>query len=156
VEVKAGECHFLPAGTAHSIGPGLLIAEIQTPSDTTYRVFDFNRVDDTGKSRPLHIEQALESLHFDAGGDKLSVMTAGRLVDCEYFKIDKRQQTNGSEVVLKAGDMKAEIFLSGFGKIAGAGGIAVDFKAGDCVLIAAEYEGVMQFGDDSEYLTVTI
>ena len=63
VPVEAGECHFLPAGTAHSIGAGLLIAEIQTPSDTTYRVFDWNRVDDTGKARELHIEEALESIH---------------------------------------------------------------------------------------------
>ena len=62
VPVKQGECHFLPAGTAHSIGAGLLIAEIQMPSDTTYRVFDWNRVDDTGKHRQLHIEQALESI----------------------------------------------------------------------------------------------
>jgi len=43
VTVEKGQCHFLPAGTAHAIGPGLLIAEIQMPSDTTYRVFDWNR-----------------------------------------------------------------------------------------------------------------
>jgi mannose-6-phosphate isomerase class I len=43
VTIREGECHFLPAGTAHSIGAGILIAEIQTPSDTTYRVYDWNR-----------------------------------------------------------------------------------------------------------------
>jgi mannose-6-phosphate isomerase len=89
VEVRAGECHFLPAGTAHAIGAGLLIAEIQTPSDTTYRVFDWNRKDKDGKSRPLHIDEALESIHFDSSGDNLSVTSIGRLVDSEYFKIDK-------------------------------------------------------------------
>ena len=58
VEVKPGECHLLPAGTTHAIGAGLLIAEIQLPSDTTYRVFDFNRTDAAGTSRQLHIDQA--------------------------------------------------------------------------------------------------
>jgi len=57
----------LPAGTAHAIGPGLLIAEIQTPSDTTYRVFDWNRVDDSGKARELHVAEALEQAAL--GGD---------------------------------------------------------------------------------------
>ena len=46
VPVTPGECHFIPAGTAHSLGAGLLIAEVQTPSDTTYRTFDWNRVGD--------------------------------------------------------------------------------------------------------------
>ena len=45
IPVAVGECHFLPSGTCHAIGAGLLIAEIQQPSDTTYRVFDWNRVD---------------------------------------------------------------------------------------------------------------
>ena len=80
----------LPAGRdCPRLGAGLLIAEVQTPSDTTYRVFDWNRVDDTGKPRQLHIAEALESIHFDVTPDKLPVTTVGRLVDCEYFKVDK-------------------------------------------------------------------
>ena len=51
-------------GHAHAIGAGLLIAEIQTPSDTTYRVFDWNRVDKSGKARPLHIEEAIGEYSF--------------------------------------------------------------------------------------------
>ena len=92
VPVKAGECHFIPAGTVHSLGAGLLIAEVQTFSDITYRVFDWNRVDDSGKPRPLHVAEALESIHFDVTPDKLPVTTVGRLVDCEYFKVDKGHQ----------------------------------------------------------------
>ncbi|MHC4071738.1 MAG: type I phosphomannose isomerase catalytic subunit [Planctomycetota bacterium] len=115
VPVKRGECHFLPAGTAHAIGPGLLIAEIQTPSDTTYRVFDWNRVDDAGNTRELHIEQALESIHFDMSGDDLPVTTMGRLVDCEYFKVDKGHQGKNCEVLLSPDGMKTLIILSGFG-----------------------------------------
>jgi mannose-6-phosphate isomerase len=156
VSVEAGQCHFLPAGTAHSIGAGLLIVEIQTPSDTTYRVFDWNRVDDTGKARPLHIEEALKSIHFGASGDNFSVTTMGRLVDCKYFKIDKGHQAKGSELQLWPGKMKTLIVLAGSGTITGTEGNAVEFKAGDCLLVPAAYEGAMRFTNDTQYLTVTI
>jgi mannose-6-phosphate isomerase len=156
VTVKAGECHFLPAGTAHSIGAGLLIAEIQTPSDTTYRVFDFNRVDDTGKPRQLHIEAALESIHFDASEDNLSVTTTGRLVDCKYFKIDKGHQGQNCELLLSAGKMKILIILAGLGTILPTEGNPVEFKAGDTILVPTAYEGAVQFAADTQYLTVTI
>ena len=156
VAVEAGQCHFLPAGTAHSIGAGLLIAEIQTPSDTTYRVFDFNRVDDAGKARDLHIEEALESIHFGACRDNLSVTTAGRLVDCEYFKVDKGRQAKGSELRLSVGRMKTLVILAGSGTILGAEGNLVEFKAGDTLLVPFAYEGAIQFFSDTQYLTVTI
>lgn len=156
VNVTAGECHFLPAGTAHSIGAGLLIAEIQTPSDTTYRVFDFNRVDDTGKPRQLHIEQALESIHFGVSADALPVTTIGRLADNEYFKIDKGHQSERCEVLLSAGELRVLVFLSGSGAILAAAADPVEFRAGDCILIPAAYEGAIRFADDTQYLTVTV
>lgn len=156
VPVEAGQCHFLPAGTSHSIGAGLLIAEIQTPSYTTYRVFDWNRVDENGKPRPLHIKQALESIHFDASGDNLTVTTVGRLVDCEYFKIDKGHQAENCELLLSPGEMKTLIIITGQGTIQGPEENPVEFKAGDCLLIPAAYEGAMRFADDTQYLTVTI
>ena len=155
VEVRVGECHYLPAGTTHAIGAGLLIAEIQTPSDTTYRVFDWNRVDEKGSPRPLHIEEALESIHLDSSGDNLSVTTVGRLVDCEFFKVDKGHQMRNCEVLLSPGRLRTMIILSGFGTIV-SGQMIVDFKAGDTILIPAAYEGVMRFSAESEYLTVSI
>jgi mannose-6-phosphate isomerase len=155
VPVEAGQCHFLPAGTAHSIGAGLLMAEIQTQSDTTYRVFDWNRVDETGKARPLHIEEALESINFDAAGSNLPVTTVGRLVDCEYFKIDKGHQAKGCEMLLSPGRMKTLVILTGSGAILGTDGTFVEFKAGDCILIPAAYEGAMRFANDTQYLIVS-
>ncbi|MBW8002288.1 MAG: class I mannose-6-phosphate isomerase [Planctomycetes bacterium] len=156
IEVKPGQCHFLPAGTAHAIGAGLLIAEIQMPSDTTYRVFDWNRLDASGKGRQLHIDEAMESIHFDPSGDNLSVATMGRLVDSEYFKIDKGHQAKGCETLLSPGQIKVLIILTGSGKITGADEIAADFSPGDCLLVPALYEGAMQFADDSEYLVVRL
>ena len=156
VVVEAGQCHYLPAGTAHSIGAGLLIAEIQTPSDTTYRVFDFKRVDDAGKARELHIEEAMESIHFNEAGVKLSVTTTGRLVDCEYFKVDKGHRSKGSELFLSAGQMKTMIFLAGTGTIESVGQEPVGFEGGDTLLVPFVYEGAIRFTADTRYLTVTI
>jgi mannose-6-phosphate isomerase len=156
VRVKQGECHFLPAGTAHAIGPGLLIAEIQTPSDTTYRVFDWNRLDDSGKPRQLHIADALESIHFDPSGDDLSVKTVGRLVDSDVFKVDKGHQTKTVEVLVSPGQMKVLIILTGAGCITAEQAESVDFKKGDTLLVPAAFEGLILFSDDTQYLTVTV
>ena len=156
VPVQVGQCHFLPAGTVHSIGPGLLIAEIQTPSDTTYRVFDFNRIDATGKPRQLHIEESLESIHFDMSSDELPVTTVGRLVDCEHFRVDKGHQAKGCELLLAPGKVNTMIFITGSGTIRSAYGNYVEFRGGDTLLIPAAYEGAIRFTDDTQYLTVTV
>jgi len=154
--VRAGECHFLPAGTAHAVGPGLLIAEIQTPSDTTYRVFDWNRVDDTGKARELHVAEALESINFNQSDDELFVTTIDLLVDSEYFKISKGHQGENCELLLASGKMKTLIMLTGGGKILSAEENVVEFRAGDCILVPADYTGVVCFAVDTQYLTVTL
>jgi len=154
--VQPGECHFLPAGTAHAIGAGLLIAEIQLPSDTTYRVFDWNRTDDQGQPRELHIKQALQSIHFDASGDDLSVRSLGRLVDCDHFKVDKGHRIAGSQILLSPGNMETQLVLSGRGSYTATHTEPVDFRAGDCLLIPASYEGVMQFEEESEFLRIAL
>ena len=156
IPVQPGQCHFMPAGTVHSLGAGLLIAEIQTPSDTTYRVFDWNRLDTTGKPRPLHIAEALESIHFETTPEKLPVTTIGRLVDCEYFKVDKGHQASSGELLIGRGCLRVLIFLTGGGVIVSRDTEPVEFKAGDCLLIPARFEGVARFARDTEYLTVTM
>ena len=65
IPVEAGDSMFLPSGRVHAIGAGLVIFEIQQNSDTTYRVFDWNRTDAQGKPRQLHVEQSLKSIDFD-------------------------------------------------------------------------------------------
>lgn len=62
--VKAGDVFFLPAGRVHTIGKGLLIAEIQQTSDITYRIYDFDRVDDKGHKRELHVKEALAAIDY--------------------------------------------------------------------------------------------
>ncbi len=93
VEVKPGDCHYLPSGTCHALGAGVLVAEVQTPSDTTFRVYDWGRV-----GRELHIAQALQCItygpaevaeyekHLPVAGKYARVT---RLVECEHFRIDR-------------------------------------------------------------------
>jgi mannose-6-phosphate isomerase len=94
-EPKPGDCMFLPAGTVHALGAGLVIAEIQQSSDTTFRLFDWNRVGPDGKPRPLHVKQALDVIDFDRGPaspvepratDRPGVE---RLVECDKFVLDR-------------------------------------------------------------------
>ncbi|PKL47500.1 MAG: mannose-6-phosphate isomerase [Planctomycetes bacterium HGW-Planctomycetes-1] len=151
VPVKPGQCHFLPAGTVHAIGAGILLAEIQTPSDTTFRVFDWNRLQN-GKPRQLHIEQALESIHFDQKAEKLAVITDGRLVDTEFFKIDKITAQAGTCEKITKGTMKVIIVISGSGQITG----AVNFEKGQTILLPAIFEGEITFGSNTEYLLTTV
>lgn len=154
VLVKPGQCHFLPAGTVHAIGAGILIAEIQTPSDTTFRVFDWNRLQN-GKPRQLHIEQAMESIHFGQNPDGLSVTTAGRLIDCEYFKVDKIDAKKNTSSQIHAGMMKVIIIIEGSGNIS-YNGRQTDFKKGETILLPAGFSGKIEFADDTEYLATEI
>jgi mannose-6-phosphate isomerase len=87
---RAGDCVFIPAGTVHALGAGLLVAEIQQASDCTFRLFDWNRVDRDGKPRELHIEQALEVIDVDSGPREFvrpkDESTGWRtLVECDKF-----------------------------------------------------------------------
>src|SRR5262249_27455292 len=85
---KTGDCVFIPAGTVHAVGGGVLLAEIQQTSDATFRLFDWNRVDAKGQPRPLHIEEAFASIHWQQG--PIEPIAAGdprqRLVTCPYFE----------------------------------------------------------------------
>jgi mannose-6-phosphate isomerase len=63
--VKKGDVFYIPAGRVHALGPGIFLAEIQQTSDTTYRIYDWDRVDSEGKSRELHTEEALDAIDFE-------------------------------------------------------------------------------------------
>lgn len=93
---RVGDCFLIPAGVVHAIGAGLLIAEIQQASDTTFRLYDWNRLDAAGQSRPLHVEQAFEAIDFEAAPvvreDSTtcpSVDGIESLIRCEKFVLDR-------------------------------------------------------------------
>lgn len=90
-KVKAGDCFYIPAGRVHSINAGCLIAEIQQTSDTTYRIYDYNRRDKSGNLRPLHIEKAAECIDYSVQDDyrahyRMVKNERVPLVECDYFK----------------------------------------------------------------------
>jgi mannose-6-phosphate isomerase len=89
IPVKPGDAAFLPAGRLHAVSAGNLLIEIQQNSDTTYRVFDWNRVDDKGKPRQLHIEQALQCIDFNDVAPKLIEPEGELLVRHELFEVQK-------------------------------------------------------------------
>jgi mannose-6-phosphate isomerase len=106
IEVKPGQCHFLPSGIVHALGGGILAAEVQTPSDTTFRVYDFNRVEAvTGKPRTLHIRQSLECIDFSGKPEAVQkrshvasyFTTVTRLVTTDFFTVEKVRFTEGVE-----------------------------------------------------------
>lgn len=89
-EVKRGDTYYIPAGTVHAIGPGLLIAEIQETSDITYRISDWGRTDREGKPRQLHTTEATEAIDFEGGKEYFRTAaaapgTVGELLSTPYF-----------------------------------------------------------------------
>lgn len=90
---EVGQFYLIPAGTVHAIGAGNLIAEVQQPSDITYRLFDYNRTDTDGRPRLLHLPQAAKAIDFHV---PLSIQpkavsypaTRSRAVTCGYFRVD--------------------------------------------------------------------
>lgn len=111
VSVKKGDVFFIPAGTLHAIGKGILIAEIQQNSNSTYRVSDYGRIGHDGKPRELHIDKAVDVTktekqttesqketvcRFDYGTERL-------LSECEYFKAVKIDLNGQKDIDLKSG-----------------------------------------------------
>ncbi len=94
-EPSVGDCVFIPAGTVHALGAGVVVAEIQQSSDTTFRLFDWNRVGPDGKPRPLHIEEALQVIDFQRGPVAPQRPRPGEppwqelLIECELFRLQR-------------------------------------------------------------------
>jgi len=88
-KTEPGEAMFLPSGRVHAIGAGNVILEIQQNSDTTYRVDDWGRKDEQGKSRALHVKEALESIQWSDVEPAFVQPRGERLLVCDYFKVTR-------------------------------------------------------------------
>jgi len=101
-DVKAGDVFFLPAGRVHTIGKGLLIAEIQQTSDITYRIYDFDRLDDKGNKRELHVEEALGAIDYKHYSEYKTKYQPKKdetvhLVSCPYFTTNLLDFTHSTQ-----------------------------------------------------------
>lgn len=166
IPVRAGDCYYLPSGTVHALGAGVVVAEVQTPSDTTYRVFDWNRKGDDGKPRPLHVDEALVCIHF---GEEPPVqqprqhesdawITRTRLAECPRFIMDKVRLNEGYEQPLEVHEMMIWQVLEGRCSLDTTGvdgSITVD--AGQSVIIPAGLEATtLSAPSDCTWLQATI
>ena len=146
IPVKPGQCFYLPSGTVHALGAGILVAEVQTPSDTTFRVFDFNRVEPaTGKPRTLHVDQAMACIDFTGSpeADQPRTHVAGlhttvsRLVTSPYFKIEKVRFADGVEQPVASTEPTVWIMLEGHVQLTVKNGPTVHAHPGDTLLLPA-------------------
>lgn len=139
VSVKRGDVFFIPAGTVHAIGAGILICEIQQNSNTTYRVYDYNRRDKDGHLRPLHIEKALEvssltkSLELPFIPDGKDVL----LTECEYFEVRRLRFNGGGQISVNNGSFVSLMVTKGGGTLTHGGG-ELYFSKGDSIFIPAQ------------------
>lgn len=167
IPVKTGECYYLPSGTVHSLGAGVMVAEVQTPSDITYRVYDWDRIDPkTGQLRELHVTEALECIDFaglepetQTRSHVASVWTTvTQLVKCDSFVIERVRMTQGVEQPIPSGEMSVWIVLEGEGEIVyRSDSGSLPFRRGDTVLIpAALSDGRVKTDADCMWLEVTI
>ena len=134
--VETGDTLFIPSGRIHAIGAGCLIVEIQQNSDTTYRVFDWNRLGLDGKPRTLHVDQSLQAVDF--GDVRPSPQppvsgAGGTLVDCPFFHVEK-WNLDGPRTALENTGGRFAIFTCLEGEVECAG---VRFGPGSFFLVPA-------------------
>lgn len=143
ISPRVGDCIFIPAGTVHALGAGIMVAEIQQSSDTTFRVFDWNRLGDDGRPRALHIDQALEVTQYTAPPvlpqvpEKLSDL-GERLVECDKFILDRYMGTQPT--FLPSGQCRILTVVAGGGTLRWPQG-EIRMPLGHTVLIPAILEG---------------
>jgi mannose-6-phosphate isomerase len=147
IPVKAGDTMFLPSGRVHAIGDGLVIFEIQQNSDTTYRVFDWNRTGLDGKPRELHVAQSLASIDFNDFEPKLvetKFIADGEiqkrvLVNDPLFNVEAWKLNSSASGSLKSSKLQIVAVTTGNVEIKN-GSTAVGLSAGQFSLIPASLE----------------
>jgi mannose-6-phosphate isomerase len=147
-EPRPGDCLFLPAGTVHAVGGGVLIAEVQQTSDATFRLFDWNRRDARGRSRELHVEQSMTCIDWNAGPVRpvhvegyLDRAARQRLVECRYFTLDYLGGGKPMESdLLGEGRLQVAMVVQGRGVLQGSGG-NYSLGTGDTLVLPAAMSG---------------
>ncbi len=152
-DVTTGDFHYVPAGTVHAYGAGIVIAEIQTPSDTTYRVTDW------GRGREIHVDMSMRCIHFAPASDERPGASGDILLRTDFFTVSRRNSKAGETFDLPAGRCSAMMMLSCEGaEIHHEGDEPVTaVQAGDTVLLpAALKESKFVSAGDASWLEVTL
>lgn len=150
-DVRPGDFHWLPAGTVHALGAGVVIAEVQTPSDTTYRVSDW------GRGREIHVERAMQCIHFRPADDAAPGAGGDALVKSPYFSVFRRTAKPGTRG-LPEGGCVAWMVLEGEGVIrSNTPDGRLEYRPGDTLLLpAAAREITLTAHRATRYLEITL
>jgi mannose-6-phosphate isomerase len=152
---RPGDCLFLPAGTVHAVGGGVLIAEVQETSDATFRLFDWHRKDAQGKGRTLHVNESLACINWQAGpvhpvhaegypagpgkpaspGPVRQVLTQCRYFEFDYQRDDKPWHWGGK------GRMQVALVVHGQGRLESEEK-PMRLTSGDCLVLPANHSAV--------------
>jgi mannose-6-phosphate isomerase len=164
IPVKAGDAYYLPAGVTHALGAGVVVAEIQTPSDVTYRLYDWGRTR-PGADAGLHVREALACIRtnidfaaFEKRSHVTSVFnTVTRLVTCPSFVIEKVRFVEQFELEIPYAEPVCWVVLAGQGEIGYGATGREQFSAGDVVLLPAKLDKPrVKALTDCQWLEVTI
>lgn len=146
VPVKKGDVFFIQSGTLHAIGKGILVAEVQENSNSTYRVYDYGRKDKDGRERELHIDKALEVTSLNRMGEDREQISKRLeqntykiqvLAECEYFKTAELEVRSQADMVALADTFHSLLVLDGDAEIVYAGE-KLNVKKGDSVFVPAK------------------
>ena len=149
VPIHKNDLFYIESGTVHAIGAGALIAEIQESSNLTYRLYDYNRTDKKGHTRPLHIDKALKVANLKSSASPRQPMRVLRykngcaselLTRCKYFQVERLLlNTEGRqmpEFQAKSNSFHALLIVDGCGVLFG-NKLSLNFFKGDCIFIPA-------------------
>jgi len=152
ISVTAGDAIFLPSGRLHAVGAGNLIVEIQQNSDTTYRVYDWDRVQKGGTARKMHIAEALQSIDFSDREPSLLEQSDETLVRHEMFEVEKWLLPKEREIGPRR-SFAIVVCLTGELECAG-----LKFTPGDFFLVPAQLEDrvARPLGENVSLLRVTM
>lgn len=155
VNVKKGDSIMIESGTIHAIGAGILICEIQQNSNSTYRMYDYDRRDKYGNPRELHVQKALDVVDtkpYMKGYHKKDILVENEhfkqelLVQCKYFECFKYDVKDEAKIAVDETSFVSVVILSGNGTI-NAGKTTLKFKAGESFFIQAGKKNVIVNGE---------
>lgn len=156
VDVKAGDAFYIPAGTVHALGKGVLVAEIQQNSDTTYRLYDYNRPGLDGKPRELHVEDSLNVISYSNENaththtDQLQPKQWMTLASSPYFLVELGTLQDKWEMNTTPDSFVIHIICEGTGTLEW-NDDSLHVSAGDCFLLPANL-GAYQFAGNIKLL----
>lgn len=160
VPVHKGDVFYVPAGTVHGIGAGILVAEIQESSNVTYRVYDYNRVDKNGKKRELHFDKSVQVMNMNIAPEikqKPHIIkyypgcSRELLCRCKYFEVERIQVTKGFSFSVMEQSFQVLMCLDGHGQVEtmDAGLKPVRFMKGETLFLPAEIGRCLVIGDST-------